>query len=96
MINRWLRRVADWCVPASAIEWPHLTTGDPFAVDDQGWPHRVPSHRGHDHRYVLPASWNGAATRLEEFLHGYRLEGGDVEQYRSMTSGWRHLVSRGR
>lgn len=26
MTDRWLHRVADWCVPASAMDWGKLTT----------------------------------------------------------------------
>jgi hypothetical protein len=28
MIDRLLRRVADWCVPASAMDWGHPTVTD--------------------------------------------------------------------
>lgn len=90
MIDRWLRRVADWCVPASAIEWPWLTRGDSFVVDSRGWVDRVPPSS-------LPATaiqgeaGHALATKVEEFQAGYRSEGGDVATLRAM-SGWRLWV----
>lgn len=82
-----IRRLLDWCVPASALCWVHLTMGDDFDFDSRGWVTRVPPGQGVRHP---------GARYVEEFMAGYVLEGGDVASLRAAWKAWPLWVGRGR